>query len=502
MRRRESLLVVVLAAGLSAFAGGCSAPPAPPPAEKAAPAADAGKIPVTTTSEEARKEYLEGRSLAERLLVQDSIAHFDKAISLDPNFALAELGRANSATNGKDFLDHLKKAVAGADKVSNGERLQILAAQAASDAKTAQQRTYLDQLVAAYPADERAQFTLGAVLFNQQDAPGAIEHFKKASELAPEYSAPYNQMGYAYRQIGDFENAEKAFKKYIELIPNDPNPYDSYGELLLKMGRFDDSIAQYRKALAIDDHFIASHMGITADLMYSGKAADAAAEIQQIAKKARSDGEQRTGLFVATSLAVYTGNVKDALASLDQKYAIAQKSTDTLGMTGDLQAKAAIDIEAGKPADALKAFEQVVTLADQSNLPDTIKANIHLFHHNALARVALAQKDLAAARQHADAFAIPALASGNPGQVRQAHELNGMIALAAKQWDVALAELQQASQQNAYNLYRECQAYQGKGDAAKAKDACTAAAHFNPLPELNFSFIHAKAAKGAGLAAR
>ena len=212
-------------------------------------------------------------------------------------------------------------------------------------------------------------------------------------------------------------------------------------------------------------------MGITADLMYSGKAADAAAEIQQIAKKARSDGEQRNGLFVATSLAVYNGKMKDALASLDQMYAIAQKSTDTLGMIGDLQAKAAIDIEAGKPADALKAFEQVVTLADQSNLPDTIKANIHLFHHNALARVALAQKDLAAARQHADAFVIPALASGNPGQVRQAHELNGMIALAAKQWDTALAELQQASQQNAYNLYRICEAYQGKGEQAKAKDA-------------------------------
>ncbi len=499
MHRRVSPLVIVFAVACAAVAGSCSAPP-PPPSEK--PAAETGKIPVTTKSEEAKKEYLEGRSLAERLLVQDSIAHFDKAISLDPNFALAELGRANSATNGKDFLGHLKNAVAGADKVSNGERLLILAAQAASDAKAAQQRTYLDQLVAAYPADERAQFTLGAVLFGQQDASGAIEHFKKANELAPDYSAPYNQMGYAYRQIGDFDNAEKAFKKYIELIPNDPNPYDSYGELLLKMGRFDDSIAQYRKALAIDDHFIASHMGITADLMYSGKAADAAAEIQQIAKKARSDGEQRTGLFVQTSLAVYTGKMKDALASLDEMYAVAQKSADTLGMIGDLQAKAAIDIEAGKPADALKAFEQVVTLTDQSNLPDTIKANTHLFHHNSLARVALAQKDLATARQHADAFATPALASGNPGQVRQAHELNGMIALAAKQWDTALAELQQASQQNAYNLYRICEAYQGKGDQAKAKDACTAAAKFYPLPELNFSFIHAKAAKGAGLATR
>ncbi|HEU4837285.1 MAG TPA: hypothetical protein VFS90_22835, partial [Pyrinomonadaceae bacterium] len=54
-----------------------------------------GKIPVTTSSEEARKEFLAGRDLQEKLRLTDSIAHFDKAISLDPNFALAELNRAN-----------------------------------------------------------------------------------------------------------------------------------------------------------------------------------------------------------------------------------------------------------------------------------------------------------------------------------------------------------------------------------------------------------------------
>jgi hypothetical protein len=73
-----------------------------------------------------------------------------------------------------------------------------------------------------------------------------------------------------------------------------------------------------------------------------------------------------------------------------------------------------------------------------------------------------------------------------------------MIALSAREWDTAVAELQQANQQNAYNRYRLCQAYAGKGDMAKAKDECTVAAHFNPLPELNYSFIHAKAKKMAG----
>ena len=99
----------------------------------------------------------------------------------------------------------------------------------------------------------------------------AIEHYKKATELAPDYSTAYNILGYAYRQNVAYANAEKAFKKYIELIPNDPNPYDSYAELLLKMGRFDESITQYQKALAIDSNFINSHLGIAAALDVQGQ---------------------------------------------------------------------------------------------------------------------------------------------------------------------------------------------------------------------------------------
>src|SRR5262245_8890216 len=497
-QRRMSMrrgVFAVVAAALTSLAAACSQPQAAPSAA-AAPAAPA-KITLTTASEDARKEYLEGRSLVERLLIQKSIEHFDKAIAADPNFALAELARANASPTGSEFLEHLKKAVALADKVSDGERLQILAADAGSTGNAAKARAHLEQLVAAYPQDERAHFALGAFMFGQQEPKAAIEHFKTANQLSPAYSAPYNQMGYAYRQVGDFENAEKAFKKYIELIPNDPNPYDSYGELLLKMGRFDESIVQYRKALAIDDHFLASHLGISADLMYSGKPADSAAEMKQIAEKARNDGERRTALFAMTSLAIYNGKMDEALTLIDKQYALGEKTRDTLNLVGDLQAKAAVLTEMGKGTQAQASLDQALTIAQGSTLPDAMKANIALLHHNASARASLASNDLAAAKTHAEAFSKTALTSGNGFQVKQAHELAGIIALKEKNWDAALAEFEQASQQNAYNHYRMCLAYQGKGDAAHAAEHCGVAAHFNPLPELNFSFIHAKAAKVA-----
>jgi hypothetical protein len=43
-----------------------------------------------------------------------------------------------------------------------------------------------------------------------------------------------HQLGYAYRFLDRFADAEAAFKKYTELIPTDPNPYDSSAELLPK----------------------------------------------------------------------------------------------------------------------------------------------------------------------------------------------------------------------------------------------------------------------------
>lgn len=456
---------------------------------------ESGKIPVTTSSEGARKEFLQGRDLSEKLLIQDSIQHFDKAISLDPNFALAELNRAQVSPTGKEFFDHLKKAVSLSDKASNGEKLLILGNEAGANGNAARQKDYLEQLVAAYPNDERAHFNLGGYYFGQQDMPQAIEHYKKATELAPTYSTAFNILGYAYRQNADYANAEQAFKKYIELIPNDPNPYDSYAELLLKMGRFDESVAQYRKALAIDPNFINSYQGIAAALMYQGKPEDAAAELQKITDKARSDAERRTALFALTVVDVDSGKMDKALAEVDKQYALGEKTNDIPAMAGDLQLKGNIMLEMGKPDEAKALYERGLKMTEDSNLSQEIKDNAKLFHHYNLARVALAKKDLTTAKTQAEAFRKGTETLKNPFQTKQAHELLGMIALEAKDYDNAVAELQQANQQNPYDLYRLCQAYQGKGDMGKAKEFCTKAATFNSLPQLNLAFIRTRAAK-------
>jgi tetratricopeptide (TPR) repeat protein len=456
---------------------------------------DEGKIPITTSSEDAKKEFLQGRDLAERLLLQNSLQHFENAVAKDSNFAMAYFALAQVAPTAKAYFENMKKATALANKVSEGERLTILAFEAGNSGDPAKRGEYLEKLVTLYPKDERAQFDLGNHYTALQNYAKAVEHYTEATKIDSNYSPAYNSLGYAYRFMGDFPAAEKAFKKYIELIPNDPNPYDSYAELLMKLGRFDESITQYEKALAQDTHFLSAYRGIAADLMFKGKTDEAKAQLQKEYDMARDDGERHTALFQMTVLYVDGAKIDSALALMDKQYEMAEKINDVPQMGDDLETKAGILYEKGKYDDALALWEESAKVFEGSDLSQAIKDNVKLGQHYSVALVAAKKKDFKKATSEAEEFQKGAEAKQNPGMVREAHELAGIIALEQKNYDKAIAELQQANQLNPYNLYRISLAYTGKGDKAKAKEFCEEAAHMYTLPTLNYAYIRAKAEK-------
>jgi tetratricopeptide (TPR) repeat protein len=192
-----------------------------------------------------------------------------------------------------------------------------------------------------------------------------------------------------------------------------------------------------------------------------------------------------------------SGELAKALGEVKKQYDLGKKTNDVGAMAFDEGMKGNILLEMGKPDQAKAAFESGVKLIEDSNLSQEIKDNAKLVIHYNLARVALAKKDFAGAKREADEFRQGAQASKNPIQAKNAHELDGIVALAEKNWDKAIAELDQANTQNPRNFYRLCQAYQGKGDAAKAKEYCQKAADFNSLPNANLAFVRVKAKAAA-----
>ena len=199
-----------------------------------------GEIPITTSSDEALQLFFEGRELSENLKSPQAAELFDKAIALDSDFAKAYLYRAFSGGGYKVFRGNLDKAVALVDKISEGEKHEILYAQANADNDGAKQKMHLDKMLEIFPEDKRVHDIAGDYFYyNPQDYEKALMHYKKVVELDPSFAPSYNSMGYLLRDMENYTEAETAFQKYIELIPNEANPYDSYAEFLIEQGRFD-----------------------------------------------------------------------------------------------------------------------------------------------------------------------------------------------------------------------------------------------------------------------
>jgi tetratricopeptide (TPR) repeat protein len=456
---------------------------------------DKDTIPITTSSKQAREYFLKGRDLFERLQAQESREFFEKAVAEDSDFALGYLFLANAQSSAKGFFDYLEKAVALADGASPGERLWIQGAEAGAYGMPMKQRELYQKLAELYPKDERAHTLLGNNFFGQQDWELAIGEYNQAVQINPDFSQPYNQLGYANRFLGRYKEAEKAFQTYIELIPNDPNPYDSYAELLMKMGRYDESIENYRQALKFNPNFVASYVGIATDLNLKEEHKKAVEQLHQLLDIARNDGERRAAHFALAVSYVDSDQMDRAQQELQTQYALAEQIGDATAMAGDLVAMGNILLEMEKPEEALAAFKKAVQLVEASDRSEEVKDNFRRGYLYNAARVSLAKKDLSAAKMATEEFTKQVAAVNNPLQMRLAHELAGLIALQEKLYDQALAELEQANLQDPYNIYRMGLAYLGKGEAEKAKESFQRAADFNALNSLQYAFIRHKAGK-------
>jgi tetratricopeptide (TPR) repeat protein len=213
--------------------------------------------------------------------------------------------------------------------------------------------------------------------------------------------------------------------------------------LLLTMGKFDESIAQYRKALSVDPHFVASHFGMSADLTYMGKPQEATAELQKIVDGARNDGETRLALFGMAVVAADSGKMDQAVQAIDREYGRCRKE-ERCGIDGSRsQAKGIFFWPPANSTKRRKTFDDSLQKTEGSGLLRKSKTMPSCNIHFNLTMVAVGKKDYATAKSEAEEYRKGAEASGNSAQVKQAHEAAGVIALAEKKYDNAIAELEQ-----------------------------------------------------------
>jgi len=451
------------------------------------------KIPITTASDQARDYYLQGRDLFEKLRLPDARVYFEKAIAEDQGFALAYLGLSQSGPSTKHFFDNLEKAKNSMKNASRAEQQLIIGLEAGVTGNPAKQHQIYQKLVEVYPKDERTHNLLGNYYFGQQEYDKAIEQYNLARKINSKFSQLYNQLGYSYRFLKQYDQAETAFKEYIKLIPDDPNPFDSHAELLMKIGNFEESITQYRKALAIDPTFVASYSGIATCLNFMGDYDGARMAATELNANAVNDGQRRAGHFVTAVSYVDEGKIEEAIREIEKQMVFAQQISDAVNIAADLTIIGTLMLEIDRPDDAFLRFDDALKVVLDSDLSEEIKNNNRLAFLFNEAIVELARGNFEKAKSNQKEYARGARANTNRFQIWLSHELAGRIALQETDYKTAIAEFQRSNQQNTYNLFRQAIAYEKLGDRESARQFCQQIVDYNQLNNLNYGLIRHKA---------
>jgi tetratricopeptide (TPR) repeat protein len=451
------------------------------------------KVPVTTSSEEALQDFIAGRDLIEKIRLEDAKEYLERAISKDPDFALAHMYLALTKTSHQLQLEGIAKAKSLIDKVSEGERLCILAFDASIYGYGKKQEAYLQALVENYPKDERALNFLGSYYSAQHESDKAIVYFKRAIQNNPNHPNSYNHIGYAYRYINNYSAAEESFKKYIKLNPDDPNPYDSYAELLLKMGEFEVSLETYEKALEMDPNFAPSHFGIASNLIYLREYNKARNQLKRLSKIAVNDEQRRTAILGCAVVHLAEGDFKTGLEEISKLDAMAKIKSDTVSLVRNQFLKAVVLLEFGKLEETLVKLNLANKIIDSANFSDDLKKVFQRRYLYNLTRLMVEKSQIKEAKEYAIELSKVLKKNDNPILMTYTHSLAGIIALAEQDYDKAIAELKQSNLEDPYNQYRLAMAYQAKGEKESAIEKFEEVLKYNGLVGIVYVIIRQRA---------
>jgi len=454
---------------------------------------DSPLIPITTDSDLARGHFLRGRDLAERLRVTEAFDLFERAVREDPHFALAYLHLSRVHPSPKASLDMLIRAVELSGRVSEGERLLILASQAYSTRKPAEERELLQRLVNTYPDDPRAHNEFGNSLFWQHSWAAAAAQYEAAIELDSAFSQPYNGLGYCFRFLGDLASAEQCFLKYMQLIPDDPNPYDSYADLLTEMNRPEEAIAFSRKAQEINPEFMRATLGIALNFNILGRHTKARNELTRMFESAHDDGQRRAALMGMAISYADEGDVESAAARLRTASELAEAAGDQTALAADLDWLGLVLLEAGRADEASGAFTRSLQVLEQSGIIRAVVENAQIDHVQRTALVWLARRDYETAREFAEEFRVLTRRLDDPARIRLAHQTLGLIALVSGDAQKATQELAQADLSQAYTQYHLALAYELTGDLPRALRYYRQASTYDQFNPLTQAFVRDRA---------
>ncbi|HLG85784.1 MAG TPA: tetratricopeptide repeat protein [Alphaproteobacteria bacterium] len=182
-----------------------------------------------------------------------ALAHFDKALAVEPGNAearmrramtLVALGRLDDAETALALLV-LERPEAAALWIAYGTVL-------GQRRKVGEAREAYGKALAIAPDLPEALHGLATIIEMEGDRDGALETYQKALKLAPK--DPILKTNYAtfLSRLGRMEEAEKLFEEALEIDPRQAAASNNLGSLLIKTGDVERGVALERKAAELD----------------------------------------------------------------------------------------------------------------------------------------------------------------------------------------------------------------------------------------------------------
>ena len=106
----------------------------------------------------------------------------------------------------------------------------------------------------------------------------AIEAFKRATIIKPDYELAYFGLGIVYSQLETWEDALTSFQKAVELSPDYAAAYLGLGIAYTMLGRNSDAVEVCRKAIRIKPGYAQAHYALGLNYLMLGDRASALEE--------------------------------------------------------------------------------------------------------------------------------------------------------------------------------------------------------------------------------
>ncbi len=262
-----------------------------------------GKI--TTSSPEAYKYYTEGRKYHDAGDNRRSIQLMEKAVEIDPGFAMAYRSMAMSYNNLYLLSERnkfMQKALKLADRLSDAERYQIQGSYYDGSEETYSQAIEaFNKLLDLYPDDTTANHNLARIYLDLEEWDKAIKRLEICVRNRTEFVHSYTALADSYSARGNDDKGRQVLESYIQNSSDNAQIRWALARLDVDSGKLEPAMAEIDKAFLLDPEPFEILMDKGDIYTYQGDLARAEGEYQKLLEArepvGRAVGRGRLGML-------------------------------------------------------------------------------------------------------------------------------------------------------------------------------------------------------------